>query len=363
MKVKVQKENLISGLQKVQNITTSKSTLPILSYILFNTEENNLRITATDLDIGIICKIPGEIMESGSICIPTRKFFDIVRELPFEDIEIITKKNNNIIIKNPSCEFKIMGLNSEEFPRLPEFKESQVIKIKEEVLKKALNLTSFAVSLEETRYILNGILFYFEQNNLEVVATDGRRLALKKEKLPYSIDKEIKMIIPFKAIRELERSFNQDEEVLMVLGKNQVAFESSSYTLICRLIEGDFPDYQQVIPIEASFKIKVEREVFLGAIRRASLLSTPDYQAVKLEILKNKMIVSKSTPDIGESYEEVPVEYEGKEIVIGFNPDYLIDVLKNLEDERIELEITESEKPAVIRKPDYIYIVLPMRLG
>jgi DNA polymerase-3 subunit beta len=363
MKIKLQKEDLFSNLQKIQNIVTTKTTLPILSYVLLNTEQKELRITATDLDIGISCRIPVENLESGSVCLPARKFFEIIRELPSNDIEITVKKNNLTNIKTKSCEFKIMGLNPEEFPKLPEFKESQIINIKSEILKKAITLTSFAVSLDETRYILNGVLFHFQDSKISIVATDGRRLAIKEEKLPNSINKEIKVIIPIKAIRELERNLNDTEEVLMVLGKNQIGFEFTNVLLVSRLIEGDFPDYQQVVPPEAIHKIKINRQLFLGAIRRASLLATPDYQAIKLEVFKNKLVVSKSTPDIGESYEELPIEYDGKEILIGFNPDYLIDVLKNLDEEDIEFELTESEKPGVIRKPDYIYIVLPMRLG
>jgi len=363
MKIKLQKEDLFNGLQKIQGIITTKSSLPILSYVLLNTEQKVLRITATDLDIGITCIIPVENIEPGNICLPAKRFFEIIRELPLSDIEISTKKNNLTNIKTKSCDFKIMGLDSEEFPKLPEFKESQSIKIKSDILKKAISLTSFAVSLDETRYILNGVLFHFQDSSLNIVATDGRRLAIKKEKLPSSINKEIKIIIPIKAIRELERNLGDTEDIVMILGKNQIGFESSNLFLVSRLIEGDFPDYQQVIPPEAIHKIKINRQLFWGAIRRAALLATPDYQAIKLEVFKNKLVVSKSTPDIGESYEELPIEYEGKEILIGFNPDYLLDVLKNLEDETIEFELTESEKPGVIRKPDYIYIVLPMRLG
>jgi DNA polymerase-3 subunit beta len=198
-----------------------------------------------------------------------------------------------------------------------------------------------------------------------VVATDGRRLAIKEEKLPYSLNKEIKMIIPIKTIHELERNLNETEEseVEVIFGKNQVGFGWEDLIIISRLIEGDFPDYKQVIPQEVHPKIKIERQFFLGAIRRASLLSTPDYQAVKLEVFKDKLVVSKSTPDMGESYEEIPIEYGGKELFIGFNPDYLIDVLKNLKEDTVEFELTESEKPGVIRRPGYIYIVLPMRLG
>jgi len=166
-----------------------------------------------------------------------------------------------------------------------------------------------------------------------------------------------------KTIHEVMRNLNLEGEVSLILGKNQIGFEWENLMIISRLVEGDFPDYQQVIPPVSNYKIKINRQIFWGAIRRAALLATPDYQAVKLDVLRNKLIISKSTPDLGEFYEEIETQYEGKEIVIGFNPDYLMDVLKNLDDEVVELEVMESEKPAVIRKPGYIYIVLPIRLG
>jgi DNA polymerase-3 subunit beta len=363
MKVQIEKDILLGGIQKVQNIITTKSTLPILSNILLETQQNNLKLTATDLDIGISCVIPLEAQEQGIITVPAKRFSDIIKELPTKTVNITTKKNNLIIIETESCQFKIMGLAPEDFPKLPEFKDVEVINLEQATLKEILNLTSFAVSLDETRYILNGILFKIHQNNLTLVATDGKRLAVVERALKQNIDKDIQIIIPLKAIQELNRNLQEEGELSLLLGQNQALFDLKGVVIISRLIEGEFPDYQQVIPPVSENKIRIPREQFLWAVRRAALLSTPDYQAVKLETFKNKLVVSKSTPDIGESREELSVEYKGKEMAIGFNPAYLIDVLKNLKEESIEFEITDSEKPGVIRINGYIYIVLPMRLG
>jgi DNA polymerase-3 subunit beta len=256
-----------------------------------------------------------------------------------------------------------LGLAAEEFPRLPEFKDKRVIKLEQAILKQMLNLTSFAVSIDETRYILNGILFKIQKDNLILVATDGKRLAVIEKKLKQETDKEVDIIVPIKTIQELNRNLKEEGELSLVIGDNQALFDLEKVVVISRLIEGEFPDYQQVVPSPSENKFKINREAFLLAIRRAALLSTPDYQAVKLEVFKDKIVVSKSTPDIGESREEVSTEYPGKEMVIGFNPDYLIDVLKNLSQENIEFEITGSEKPGVIRTDGYIHIVLPMRLS
>jgi DNA polymerase-3 subunit beta len=363
MKLRIEKDILLNGIQTVQNVITTKATLPILSNILVETQQDNLRLTATDLDVGISCVIPVDIQEAGAITIPAKRFSDIVKELPVDSVSITTKKNNLVIIETQICQFKIMGLAREEFPKLPEFKDKEVIKLEQAGLKQMLGLTSFAVSFDETRYVLNGILFKINKNNLTLVATDGKRLAIIEKKLTQDIGKDISIIVPIKAIQELNRNLQDEGELSLILGDSQVLFDLANVVIISRLIEGEFPDYRQVVPAPSENKMKIDRAQFLLAVRRAALLSTPDYQAIKLEVFKNKLVVSKSTPDVGESREEMPVEYQGKEMVIGFNPGYLMDVLKNLSEGQIELELTDSEKPGVIRSNGYVYIVLPMRLS
>lgn len=363
MKFKVEKEVLIRGLDTIQNVISAKATLPILSNFLIETQKDGLRMTATDLNIGISCVIPVEILEQGAITIPARRFSNIIRELSDPIVQINTKKNHIVLIDGKTCEFKIIGLPAEEFPKLPEFKDKEVIQLEQRVLKEMLNLTAFAVSMDESRYILNGILFKFHQNNFSLVATDGKRLAIATRKLKQTGTKETRIIIPIKTIQELLRNLQDEGDISMVIGPNQVLFDFKETMIISRIIEGEFPDYQQVVPPPSENKIKANREQLMLAIRRAALLATPDYQAVKMEIFRDKVVISKSTPDVGESREEVPIQYSGKEMVIGFNPAYLIDVLKNVSIETTEWEVTGSEKPGVMRGEGYVYIVLPMRLG
>ena len=363
MKFKTEKETLLNAIQTVQNVITPKAALPILSNILIEAQQGKIRLTATDLDIGITCVIPVNTQETGAITIPAKRFNDIVRELPVNEVTITTKKNNQVNIETSLCQFKIMGLAPEEFPKLPEFKNKETIKIEQATLKEMLALTSFAVSSDESRYILSGILFKIQKNTITLVATDGKRLAIITRKPQQDIDGEVEIIVPLKTIQELNRNLKDEGDVVVVLGSNQVIFDLGTTAIISRLIEGEFPDYRQVVPPASDNKMKVGREPFLLAVKRAALLSTPDYQAVKMEIFKNKLVVSKSTPDIGESREELAVGYSGKELAIGFNPAYLIDVLKNLDEQEVELEVTDSEKPGVIRSGGYIYIVLPMRLS
>ena len=363
MKFKIERDVLLNGIQTVHTVITPKSALPILSNILIEAQGNSLHLTATDLDIGISCVLAVNIQEPGVITIPAKRLGDIIKELPSNIVSVTTKKNNLVTIETDSCQFKIMGLPSEEFPKLPEFKNKEVIKIDQVMLKHILNLTSFAVSYDETRYILNGILFKIEKNSIILVATDGKRLAMVERKIKQDIDKEIRVIIPIKTIQELNRNLKDDGEVSIVFSNNQALFDLGGVVIISRLIDGEFPDYKQVIPAVSENKLLVNRTQLLLAVKRAALLSTPDYQAVKLELFKDRLVVSKTTPDIGESREEIPVEYKGKELVIGFNPTYVIDVLKNLQEEKIGFELSDSDKPGVVRIDGYVYIVLPMRLG
>lgn len=364
MKFKVEKTNLVNAIQAVQNIITAKSALPILSNILIETQSGVLKLTATDLDVGITCVIPVDIQEPGAITIPAKRFSDIIKEFPLDVINVTAKKNNQIFIDSDMCQFKIMGLAKEEFPKLPEFKDKKAIKINQGVLKQILSLTAFAVSFDETRYVLNGILFKISKGVLTLVATDGKRLAIAERKLNMAEpDAEVSMIIPIKTIQELNRNLKDEGELSLVVSSNQTLFDLGTVAVVSRLIEGEFPDYKQVIPAASENKMKVQRSQFLLAIKRAALLATPDYQAVKLEVFKNKLVISRSTPDVGEFHEELAVEYQGKELVIGFNPAYLMDVLKNLNEETVSLELTDAEKPGVIRMSGYVYIVLPMRLN
>ncbi|MHB8154871.1 MAG: DNA polymerase III subunit beta [Candidatus Omnitrophota bacterium] len=363
MKFKVEKSSLVMAIQTVGNVITTKSALPILSNILIEAQTNTLKLTATDLDIGITCVIPVDIAEAGAITVPAKRFSDIIKEFPLEMISVSTKKNNQVTIDSELCQFKIMGLIKEEFPKLPEFKDQKVIKINQGVFKEMLSLTAFAVSLDETRYVLNGILFKINKGLLTLVSTDGKRLAMVERKLAGESDLEISMIVPLKTIQELNRNLKDEGELSLVVSSNQALFDLGNVGIVSRLIEGEFPDYKQVVPPVSENKMKVVRSQLLLAVKRAALLATPDYQAVKLEVFKNKLVISKSTPDIGEFHEELAVEYQGRELVIGFNPIYLIDILKNINEETVGLEMVDGEKPGVIRLSGYVYIVLPMRLN
>lgn len=364
MKIKTEKEPLAKAIQTFQNIISTKATLPILSNFLMETQKGKIHMAATDLDVGISLSLPVEIAEEGSITIPAKRFFDIVRDLPEGQIDITVRKNNSISIETQKCFFKLMGLPKEEFPKLPKLHEKESITLDQQLLKNMLALTHFAVSREETRYILNGVLFVAKGKSIKLVATDGRRLALIEKALELPGDFKKEVIVPVKAIQELIRNLQDEGEVKIAFGENQISFQFDNTVLVSRLIEGQFPNYEQVIPKEGKDKIRIDREKFLGAAKRVSILTSPDSQSIKIDLFKDKLIFSKNSPDMGEAREEIDIEHKGQEFSVGFNPQYLIEALKNLKDQDISLELTGPESPGVIRaEGNYVYIVLPMQLS
>ena len=362
MKIKILKQVFLKNIQHVQNIISSKNNLPILSNILIEAEKNKVVLTSTDLDIGISSVLETDVEEEGAITIPAKRFNDIIKELPDEEIFISTMKNNSMVIKCSKCFFKIIGLPKEEFPKLPEFKDEPSVVIKQSVLKNMIGMTHFSMSHDDTRYVLNGSLFLFKGKKLTIVTTDGKRLSLVKKDIEKDgLSKAI--IIPSKTIYELNRILGDEGDVKIIFSENQVKFDLKNITIISRLIEGDFPNYEQVVPKEPQEKIMIQRSQFLDGIRRAALITTQDSQSVKFEILKNKIVVSKSSPNIGEVREEMDTLYKGHEITVGFNPNYIMDVLKVIPQDEIALEVFGPDKPAVIRIEDwFLYLALPMQL-
>ena len=301
---------------------------------------------------------------TGAITIPAKKLSDIIKELPDgEPISVSVKKNNLVNIECGKSVFKIMGLPKEEFPQLPEFKDKDSMILQQKKLKTMLKLTGFAISHDESRYVLNGVLFVIKPTYIRLVATDGRRLAMIEDKMQLPKTLERKFIVPAKAVNELDKILGDEGDVKIFFNENQVFFDTGKTRLVSRLIEGEFPNYEQVIPKETKDKMVAAKETFLAAIKRAALFTNQDSAAVKLELTKDKAVVSKSAPYLGEARVEIDADYKGKDVSVGFNPNYLIDLLKNINEEKIAFEVADPEKPGVIRiGAEYIYVVLPMQI-
>ncbi|MFH0985678.1 MAG: DNA polymerase III subunit beta [Candidatus Omnitrophota bacterium] len=366
MEIKVQKGDLLKKLSLGVNIAASKpNTLPILNNLLLETQKNGkVKIIATDMDLGISTLLPAEIIQPGSVTIPARKFFDIIKELPEGIIEISVSKNNTVNIKAGKANFKILGLDKEEYPKLPEFSLDEAIEIEQGIMKESLSLTAFAISHDETRYVLNGVLFGIQGSQIRFVATDGRRMAFYKKETKQKNNKSAEMIVPAKTIHELLKLLEWEGTVKIVSTQNKVIFCFEDTYLTSSLIEGNFPNYDQVIPKEEKTIVQTNREEFLQAVKRVSLLTSPEAPALKFDFVKNKIIVSAKTPNMGEAKEEISADVKGGEITIGFNPGYFLDVLKNLSDENIGISLTSPDKPGVIKgREGYLYVIMPMQLN
>jgi len=364
MKFSVNKDKLLEGLQTVQNVVSTRTTLPILSNVLLQAVDGQLRLTTTDLDVGVRGSIEAQIEKAGATTLPARRLFTIVRELPAAEIQIDVDSKNVASIRSGQSFFKILGLPEEEFPPLPKFENAKTFTIRQKDLRDGLKKTSYAISTDETRYVLNGILCSFKDNKLTLVATDGRRLALVDIELEFPRSQEVDIIVPTKAVTELQRLLGEEGDVKLTVGENQVSFEVDGTLLVSKLIEGNYPNYRQVIPAETRERVTLERETFLNAVHRVSLLASEKSNSVKLVFSKNNIDIMSNTPEVGEASESLAVQYKGKEFSIAFNPEFLMAPLRNLPNDEIFLDLTDEMSPGVIKiQTPFLYVLMPMRIS
>ncbi|HTL47969.1 MAG TPA: DNA polymerase III subunit beta [Verrucomicrobiae bacterium] len=366
MEILISKSSLQQGVGLVSGVTSTKTnTLPILSNLLMETEgDGSVRLVGTDLEVGISTLLPAKVIKEGSITIPAKKIQEIVRELPDGEVEISVAKNNAINIRGGKAFFKIMGLAKEDYPKLPEFDEKNTVEIDQSLVKESFELTSFAISYDETRYVLNGVLLTIQGDQIKFVATDGRRLAFIDKKLAKAAKQNFELIIPTKAVQEVMKNLGWEGAVKISPSKNQVIFQIGDTLIFSRVIEGNFPNYEQVIPKSEKTFSQASREDFLQAVRRTSLLTSADSPAVKLDFVKGKILISSRSPNLGEAKEELSADVKGEDLAIGFNPQYLIDVLKNLDIDNISISLSDPDKPGLVKgKEGYLYVIMPMQLN
>jgi len=364
MKFSVSKEKLLEGLQTVQNVVSTRTTLPILSNVLVQAVDGQLRFTTSDLDVGIRAAVEAGIEKPGATTLPARRLLSIVRELPASEITVEVDSKNVASIRSGPSFFKILGLPEEEFPPLPKFENAKTFTLRQKDLRDALKKTSYAISTDETRYVLNGILFSFRDNKLTLVATDGRRLALVDIELEFPRSHEGDVIIPTKTVVELQRLLTDDGDLKLSLGENQVAFEVNGTLLVSKLIEGNYPNYRQVIPGETKERVTLERVLFHDAVHRVALLASEKSNSVKLVFTKNNLEIAANTPDVGEAHESLAIPYKGKDFSIAFNPEFLMAPLKNLSVDEVYLDLIDEMSPGVIKiQGPFLYVIMPMRIS
>src|SRR5579859_4134425 len=372
MKVVLPRSELLKGISTVQNAVAAKNTMLILANVLLEAREKKMEFVATDLDMGIRCSVPAEVVEKGSITINAKKLADIVRELPEASVDLEIDENHKMILVCQKSNFKIHGLPKDDFPILPEVKKDKVFKVNGALLQEMIRKTIFAVSTDETRYVLNGVYFQVENGKLRMVSTDGHRLAFIQKKLENKVEEKCSVIIPTKSLNELSKVISdvakgKEEEITVdiIATDNQIKFTVGGVEIVSRLIEGQFPNYEQVIPKESDKKLEASTADLSAATKRVAILTSEKSSSIRYQIKPGKLTISSKTPDMGEAKEEMDISYKGEEIGIAYNAKYVLDVLKNVGTDHVQVELTQPLSPWVIRPKgdaDYLCVIMPMRV-
>ena len=363
MKFTVTRSKLLEGLQKAQNVVSTKSTFQILSNVHIKADGNQLWLSTTDIDISIRCCVEAETLEPGATTLPVRRLTSIVRELPEGAITFDISKEDQATFQCASSFFKIIGLPDADFPPLPSASGDTCFTLDQGLLKNMLGKVSYAASLDETRRALNGVLFSFRDAKLTLVATDGRRLALTENAVEFPEVKAVDFILPSKAVNELRSILSTEGELKIYAQKNQAIFEFGSTTFSTKLVDAVYPNYRQVIPASCDERITLPREELIGAIRRVSLITTDKSNSARFIFAANELSISSVSNEVGEARETLPTKYNGKEIAIVFNPEYVMDPIRSLDSDEIAIELTDSHAPALIKcdKP-FLYVLMPLRV-
>lgn len=368
MEVKTKRGEFLSTLYWTQGIVERRHTLPILANVLLECTGGNLRITGTDLEVGVRAKLPAQVIREGSVTVNAKKLYEIVREAPEEEIQLRRLDNDWVEIRSGKSVFKIVGIDAREFPQFPKVDGEKVATVAGEVLKEMIEKTIFSVSTDETRYALNGVLLEEGKGGkITMVATDGHRLSLVERGLgPLGLKRPV--ILPRKGLSELVKLLEATGEgmVSVAFKENIALIVRNSIELFMRLIEGEFPDYGKVIPRENPMVLRVEQRSLLQALRRVSILLSERYKGIRAEVREGRMVITASNPDLGEAVEELEIAYQGKPLTVGFNACYLLDVLGVLENGgEVVVRLKDEQSPGLIRKEGdegYLHVVMPMRL-
>jgi DNA polymerase-3 subunit beta len=380
MRLSVSKDEMQEKLSNVQNIVEKKNTMPILSHFLLDAGKKDSYIVATDLETAIKEPVTMKVEEPGKLCIPARKLFEIVREMDGDlSVEAAGEPASGggwLKVKAGTSEFKLACLSASEFPAWPAMEDEEEIIIDAKVLMEMIEKTIYSAGESDTRYTLNGLLFHIQPKSkaLTVVGTDGHRLALIVKEMDEEGKEEKRLIVPRKAVSELRKFLNDEaEKIKIMIGKNHLLFSvGREVQFLTRLIEGTYPNYENVIPQANEKKVSINREAFVKALRRVSVMSRERANAVRFDFdlpqadaSGRNLVISSSNPDLGEAREEIAVDYKGDKLTLGFNARYLIDTLGAMTAEMVVLELQDPLSPVLLKeegREDYRCVVMPMRI-
>lgn len=372
MQFTVEKEVLLRGLTRVQGIVEKRTTLPVLSNVLIEAADGEICLTATDLEVGMRSSYPAQIQTAGKTTVSAKKFYEIVKELPGGEVAFRSRDNAWVEIRSGKALFNIVGLPADEFPHFPKPNRDHLLSMDADELREMIEKTFFSVSTDESKYNLGGIFIKAVEEEgrrlLRMVATDGHRLALVQRPIGVAAGEELTrgVILPRKGIIELRKIAEEGSGALSIgFLENNVVIQRDTTTVVMRLVDGEFPDYNRVIPKQQGFKATIRCDAFLHALRRMAIVSSDKTRGVKLILKPGILEISSSNPELGEAQEEIEVLYDGPEISLGFNARYLIDILNAQIESEIFLQLRDNLSPGVLqpaRDADTLAVVMPMRL-
>lgn len=369
MEFLVNRENVYKSLQLVQGVADKKNTMPILSNVLLSCEKDTLELTATDLEVAVRVKIPVKCNAKGRTTVLARKLFEIIKEIPYGDVQVSADENHNMKIISDNISFRLKGLSPEDFPSFPPYRQDSFVEVDAAILREMVDKTLYAASTEDIQVNLAGIYISSVSSDsrfTRFVATDGHRLSLIEREISSSPLTTEGVIVPRKGVTELRRVIQEgDKKAGISFRSNQILVMYENVVMSVRLIDALFPNYEDVIPKQSKKSVSLDRSLFLEALKRASIVSIDRFRAVRFELSTGSLLISSSNPDIGESQEIISADYTGDNTVLCFNSRYFLDILNCLDSREITLEVNDESSPAVIRDNEddhFVAVVMPMRL-
>ena len=368
MRFTISREKLQEGLAAVTAAVPAKTTLPVLANLLVETTERGIRLSATDLDIAVSTEVSADVESAGSITIPAKKLSEIARELPPSPVKISASGEQRVTLECGRSKFKLLGLPRDEFPTFPSVRFNESWRVKSGELQKLISHTAFAVSTEESRPILNGVLWELRDDKMRMVATNGHRLAKMEVPVEASSAPPGDLIVPPKALDQIRRLFPAEEELEIARGDNHLGFRSPFTSVFTRLVEGPYPNYEQVIPKDNDRYCLADKGALTGALKRMSVIASDQTHRIKMSFNTGMLKFSVTTPDLGEAQDELPVQYNGDQLDIGFNATYLLEILRYMPTEQVRLTFKAPERAATIEPEGwddpakYLCLVMPLRL-
>lgn len=373
MKFVISTQELNYLISKIQNVVPLKPTIPILTNFLIEANNDELTLTATDLTVGIRCNSEVKILEEGATTLPAKKFSQLIRELTTAHVEISSNSNEMTTIIAGTSRFKLNGMSKEEYPSLPDLSHAQTFQINQKELKNLLYRTSFAVSREDNRYVLTGVLMHIYNGRATFVGTDGKRLARAHTQIDIPSTFTSQSIIPLKAVDEILKNLTDEEgDVKISLMPDKITVQANQTLLLTKLLTGDYPDINRVIPENSPIIISLHREEITSLLRQVSLFTADSNHSVRLTFTPGELKLTANTIDIGEGHVSMPVNYQGNKLEIAFNPGFFIDVLKHCKEETVTMGLTDAYNPGIITDGEQegslnqaspLFVIMPMRLS